>query len=82
MRASGQQIVARIAKPPTMEIALVRRISGPWWDSSVTEKRSFVIRLMRTPVRFLSKNEKLRVCMCVRMSVRMSASIRTPILWP
>ena len=58
MMASGQHIVQRMMNEPMSVMRLVISISGPWWLSSVMAKRSFVIRLMSTPVRFLSKNEK------------------------
>ena len=67
---------------PMMVSTLMTMSSGPWCESSVISKRSEVMRLMSTPVRLRSKNEKLRLCMWLNTAWRMSASMYTPMRWP
>ena len=42
------------ASEPSIVSVQISRFSGPWCESSVISNRSLVMRLIRTPVRFLS----------------------------
>ena len=53
-RASRHCSVKSTASAPTIVSVQITTFSGPWWLSSVTSKRSEVMRLISTPVRFLS----------------------------
>ena len=46
--------VIRMTMEPMMVSVQMRMFSGPWCASSVMSNRSFVMRLMSAPVRFLS----------------------------
>ena len=52
--ASSQRIVKSTISAPRIVSVQITMFSGPWWASSVTSKRSEVMRLISTPVRFLS----------------------------
>ena len=73
--ASSQRIVKSTMIAPVSVTTAMRMFSGPWCATSVTAKRSEVMRLISAPVRFWSKNEKLMSCRCVKRSSRMSASM-------
>ena len=73
--ASRHSIPASTTSEPRMVRTLMSMSSGPWCASSVISNRSEVIRLMSTPVRFLSKKEKESFCMWLNTACRMSASM-------
>ena len=79
---SFQLMVKRTIRAPAMVMTQVRMFSGPWWASSTISNRSLAIRVIRTPVRWVSKKLKDSSCMWVKMFCRMSASTRVPMPWP
>ena len=73
--------IMMMTEPTSVTVARTM-FSGPWCAISVTEKRSEVMRLISSPVRRWSKNEKLMSCRCSKRSSRMSASMYMPQRWP
>ena len=80
--ARRHSIVNMTASAPIMVSPEISMSSGPWCDSSVISNRSFVMRLISTPVRLWSKKLKLSFCMWLKAARRMSASMYTPMRWP
>ena len=54
-----QLMNAMMTNEPTISMEQITSHSGPWWAHSAMSKRSLVTRLMRSPVLWLSKYEKL-----------------------
>lgn len=54
IKDSFQLIVQRYANEPIVTNVVIKKFSGPWWASSLTSKRSFVILVISCPVSLLS----------------------------
>ena len=79
---SFQLMVARMANEPTILMPQMMAYSGPWCAASQMSNRSETTRLMRSPVLWRSKYEKLKRSYWSNRSWRMWLSMRAPMTWP